>query len=57
VRQSRQCRVIVTTAALAVLFILPIWPIHHEIIAVKQKELDRINALLCKARKRVCQRA
>lgn len=40
---------IVTTAALAVLFILPIWPIHHEIIAVKQKELDRINALLCKA--------
>jgi len=37
---------IVTSAALAVLFVLPIWPIHREIVATKRKELDRIKALL-----------
>jgi hypothetical protein len=40
---------IVTSGALALLFVLPIWPIHREIAAIKRKELARINALLCKA--------
>jgi hypothetical protein len=31
---------------MAVLFVLPIWPIHREILAAKRAELGRINALL-----------
>jgi hypothetical protein len=37
---------VVTTAAMALLFVFPIWPIHNAIAAAKQAELDRVNAIL-----------
>jgi hypothetical protein len=40
---------IVTSGAMAMLFVLPIWPIHREIVAAKKAELHRINTLLAAA--------
>jgi hypothetical protein len=40
---------IVTTFAMAELFVLPVWPVHRAIAAAKRAELTRINAAIATA--------